>query len=204
MKEEHQITFCLVQLSIKETTSCNWSKKFLHYFLNQTSLTLSFPSLLFLFLPSLCLKCTIEFASFPHPSAFLLFLPTFSVHIAFCLVFFAHLPPQRFSFFGIFIPHHEYEIKWNRITEVRVYCTAETGQVVKSIIFFFSFLFLSYFLSLLPIVFCPFLLTPIITTVVFPHLQRHPGSISGLLCWTEDKGGDKICPISSFKMAWKL
>lgn len=157
MKEEHKITFCLVQLSIKKATSYNSSKKFLYEFLNQASLPLSFPSLLFLSLPSPCLECTTEFASLLQPSTFLLFLPTFVVHIAFYLVFFAHFPPQRFSFFGIFIPHHEQEIKWNRITEVRVYCTAETGQVVKSIIFFFSFLFLSYFLYLLPIVFYTFL-----------------------------------------------
>lgn len=151
MKEKHQITSCLVQLSIKKT-SYNSSKKFLHEFLNVFTnfiLSISFVSF-----PSFSmLKVHHWFASLLHPSASLLFLPTLIVHAAFYLVFFAHLPPQRSSFFGIFISHHEEEIKWNRITEVRVYCTAETGKVIKSIIFFFSFRFLFYFLSRLPIVF---------------------------------------------------
>lgn len=193
MKEDHQIIFCLVQLSIKKTSSYNSSKTFLHEFFNQASLTLFFPTLLFNFLPSPCLKCTAEFSSLLHPSTFLLFLPPFVVHIAFYFGFFAHFPPQRFLGFGMFIQHHEQEIKWNRVTEVRVYCTAETGKVVKSIIFLFSFLFLSHFLSLLPTVFCTFLLTSVIITIVFIHLQRQLGSISRFLCWTEDKEDKNLC-----------
>lgn len=161
MKEEHQITFYLVQLSVRKTASYNSSKKFLRKFLNQASLTSFFPSLFsFSFLlhawsaPLILLPSSI-------PPLFYCFFPPLSSYFLLLYLLWSLSLSEILILLGIYSTsqrgnHSDPE----KITKVRVYCRNWAGYKINKLFLFLPVPFLFSFPSSYCILHFPFLLIP--------------------------------------------